>query len=158
MSASTLLPLLDLVDLVDQPLPDSGGGNLPPDGAPQRRTLAERLIQWSIDEYKRLRNLDDLPPHPRDPARRQMFVLMHKAYDEWATDAEAILERVAPMRGDGPIAGWTELEDAVGRTRARLSVTLDDLDKAEEQIRNGQVISLEEVKHELRRLRAGSER
>ncbi len=112
--------------------------------------MAARLIRWSLDEYGHIRSVDEMPPHPTDPAERQMFVLMRRAYADWASDAEAVLARVASLKDGAPIEGRTALEDAVGRTRAMLSVSLEDLDQAEEQIRNGQTVTLEEVRRELR--------
>lgn len=119
-----------------------GNGGTKPDSIRQAE-IAAKFVAAALDEY---RHLDALDHRDEDePFDRQTALMLRERFDVWATYAEALLDRVGPS-----VRGTSELLDAVGRTRAMLSVTLEDLDHAEEQIRRGETVSLEEVRRELR--------
>src|SRR5687767_11001009 len=110
MSASTLLPMLDEIR------PPDGSADAPSAGDAGRQELAERLVRWSLDEYRHIRGFDTVSPHPRDPVGRRNFDLIRQAYSRWAADADVVLDRVAAAKGGRSVPGWAELRDAVGRT------------------------------------------
>ena len=48
------------------------------------------------------------------------------------------------------VQGSKSLRDECGRVSAMLQVTFDELDEAAEQVRRGEVFTIEEVRRELR--------
>jgi hypothetical protein len=116
------------------------------------RVIAEQFVSAALDEYRHIDLLDrSARPTFEDPFDRQTAILLRERYDRWATDAEALYDRVVAVRGEGQvIAGLKDLNDAIGRTRAMLSVTLESIDIAKEQIRRGECIPLAEVRRAIR--------
>lgn len=111
-------------------------------------SIVEQFVAAALAEYRHIDFLDrSARSHAEDPFDRQTAALLRQRYDRWAADAEALLERITPaMR----VPGVRDLEDAVGRTRAMLSVSLDAIDRAAEQVKRGESIPLAEVRRELR--------
>jgi hypothetical protein len=138
------------------PLLDLLPGDSSPTGNPARDTAladrAYRLIGFALAEYGSIVELDlgmdRLALRYADP---QGAVAMRRVYQQWVNQTEELLDRV---RGHGLRdrlgAKYEELERAVGRTLAMLSVTLESLERADEQFRTGQTQTLEEVRRELR--------
>ena len=140
-------PLLDLLDL---PSGDPSAGDSSANGALADR--ARRLVAFSLADYERIRGLDEdlglLALRYKDP---QGANAIRRLYRQWAEQADALLHR---LRTDGLrerlSADYEKLDYSVGRTLAMLSITLESLKKADEQIARGEVHSLEEVRRELR--------
>jgi len=105
-----------------------------------------------MDEYRSIRKLEDALGESRSaPFDRQLAGSLRQVYDQWVRRADELLTRVRDLRLRDRLAErFDELEQAVGRTLAMLSVTLEDLDRADEEIRAHQTVSLEEVRRELR--------
>jgi hypothetical protein len=73
-----------------------------------------------------------------------------RLYFQWADEAEQVLERAdALARPDRRIAGLKELNEAFGRARARLTVTPEQIARAKEQARRGQIVPAKELRDEL---------
>jgi len=120
---------------------------------PQRSAkVAAELIQSALGEIRHVQNLDESLA-PQDPAHfdRQTVALLRGMYEDWARQAEGLLERIAPLeRRCGPIEGAQALRDAHGRTRAMLSIPLDRLERAHKDAVEGRTSPVEEVRRELR--------
>jgi hypothetical protein len=73
-------------------------------------------------------------------------------YEDWASQAEALLKRILPLGGPGQaqVPRLRELFDAHGRTRARLSLSLEAMEESHNDLLAGRVVSAEEVCRELR--------
>jgi len=133
------LPLLDVV------LCSSGS-------ADRWGPLAMQLIDSALDELRQIEKLDQSLA-PQDPLDfdRQTAALIREMYERWVGEAELLLQRVARVESSrGRIASAQLLRDAVGRTRAMLSISLDAMEESRRQVREGRLIPVEEVRRELR--------
>jgi hypothetical protein len=83
---------------------------------------------------------------------RRAAVMLRSMYQEWARDTESIVERVLRIgQSNGQsLESAVRLRDEHGRVMAMLSVTLEDMDQARDQIRRGETFTIEEVRRELR--------
>lgn len=132
-----------------------GAGEPLTDGAPADRTarLAARLVGAALGSLRYLRELDAaLAPIGGRVFDRRAAVLLRAMYEEWGRDAESVLERVRRVEQSAgrAVEGAIELRDGHGQVLAMLSVTLEDIDQAREQIRRGETHTIEEVRRELR--------
>jgi len=150
MTSAIALPLFDVLKSSCAASAPSDGGAA--DAAARMSLVAEHFVAAALDEYRHIKALDEVPEPeaPRYVFDRQVAILLRHMYDQWATYAESLLARIRSVQSSRPVKGLGELNEAIGRTRAMLSVTLEDLHRAEEQFRNGQTISLEEVRRDLR--------
>jgi hypothetical protein len=119
------------------------------DGSNELATRAHQLVEFALAEYVRIAELDlglgRLSLRYQDP---QGAAAMRGLYQHWASQADELLGR---LRDYGLVENkCTDLERAVGRTLAMLSIPIESLARAEEQFRTGQTYSLEEVRRELR--------
>jgi len=133
------LPLFDLVLSATEPVERS-------------RTVASQLLQSALLDLQQIEKLDEslMPP---DSAHfdRATAALIRGLYEDWAHQAEALIERLGNLeRRSTPIEGAEALRDAHGRTKAMLSVPLEHIEEAERDIEEGRTKSLEEVRRELR--------
>lgn len=115
-------------------------------------SVTTAMTDEALAEYARLDALDlDLGERNQAGAfDRHAALLLTAAYEEWGDRADALLRRVAKLHRRGltvPRAG--ELRDAVGRTRAMLKVSIEDLDVAKKQLERGEGIPGEDVRREL---------
>jgi hypothetical protein len=120
--------------------------------------LAEKLVAASLADFTRVREYEEQfawAAPPREPADDlEVMQTVSRLYATWANEAEQVLARVG-LLGGRRLAGVDELRDAVGRTRARLTVTPEQLARAKEQVRQGRIVPAKELRDELHaRLRA----
>jgi len=72
-------------------------------------------------------------------------------YELWVCEADSLLDRVRQARQKfGDVPRCEELRDALGRTLAMLSVSVDDMEGGRKDFLEGRVLSAEEVRRELR--------
>jgi hypothetical protein len=118
---------------------------------PDRGSIAP-VVLYALQQYTNIRMLDEaLGGVALNNRKKPAATAMRRLYERWCKDADALIVRAKQLglhRGMG--ADFTALDAAVGRTQAMLKVTLESLDRADEQIRNGQTHTLEEVRRELR--------
>lgn len=139
-------PLLDLLSPADITAESGDEGAVSPVEA------ARSLMMLSMANYVALRQFDQaMGGLALDRRNRPAALAMRGLYEQWSTQAEELLGRLRQL-GLRNFAGadFECLATAVGRTRAMMSVTLESLDRADEQIRTGQTFTLEEVRRELR--------
>ena len=109
--------------------------------------VAELAIIESFDKATATASAFDFN-RPAAAAVRAMF-------EAWVATAEALEQRVqAAVVRAGKMAGADKLEHAVGRTLARLSITLDDVEQSARDEVEGRVVrfaSMEEMRRELLR-------
>jgi hypothetical protein len=124
-----------------------------PEASASLAPLAEKLVTASLDDVRRIREYEQvfvfgaLRPHDLDLAARRSVWEMFAA---WADDAEQVLARAKSVARAGvPISGADQLDDAIGRVRARLTVTPEQVLAAKEQVRQGQFVPAKELRHEL---------
>jgi hypothetical protein len=114
--------------------------------------VATQLVAAALAELRGIEKLDQSLLAP-DPAQfdRRTAALIRGLYERWAHEAEALLDRVTQTeRRFGPVTGANELRDEFGRTMAMLSVSLDDMEAARQDVAAGRLFSIEEVRRELR--------
>ena len=147
MSQSTASP--PLIDLLDEP--PAG----PPEGSARggaSKDRADRLIEYALAEYEGIARLDEsLGRLALRYADRRGCEAVRRMYQHWAGQADELLRRVrAGGSNRQPPVGTEKLEYAVGRTLAMLSISPEALELADKQIRKGELVSVEEVRRELR--------
>ena len=140
----TALSLFDLLQCQAGAAPDRG------DADQRLADVAQRLDASSLSEDEHNDAMDvTLAPAPGRPFDRNVAVLLRGRYEQWAASAASLLDRVRQVeRPERAVPGAEHLRKAEGRVAAMLSVSLTDLDQADEEIRRGQTISGEEVRRE----------
>jgi hypothetical protein len=121
------------------------------DSADRSERVAEHLVQASLVELSQIEKLDDRLA-PADPTHfdRSTAQLLRDAYERWVTDAESLVERIDRVqRRLGAVAQTEALRDACGKTRARLSISLDQMEQSIQALAEGRLVSSEEVRREL---------
>lgn len=115
--------------------------------------LANELVAGCLDEYRHIEALDVCGPAKkwRRLYVRETEAQMRQLHEEWLAKARPLLDRMQEMkRAAQAIERLEELEDAVLRTRVLLQSTVDDIERGMAQIRNGDYITLQEARRELR--------
>ena len=133
------LPLFDVVLCSN----DAGG---------RPSKLAVQMIESALSELRQIEKIDQSLA-PRDPLHfnRETAALIRGMYEKWGGEAEALLSRIDQVeKRFGRLTSSESLRDAVGRTRAMLSISLDDMEEARRQIREGRLTPVGEVRRELR--------
>ena len=113
---------------------------------------AEHWVAAALAEARALRQYDDqMYPRDADPAALAVADGLHAAWAQWADQADALYDRIRPLLKERRhIDGADDLDHAIGRIRARLQVTPESHLQGLEEIRRGDVVSMEEVRRELR--------
>ena len=114
--------------------------------------LAGQLVESALGDLRRIEQLDE-SLSPSEPTRfeRQTAALIRGLYDQWAREAEGLLDRIdAFERRSGPVAGAEALRDEDRRIRAMLSIPLEHVEEGRRQLADGRTIPLSEVRRELR--------
>jgi hypothetical protein len=121
---------------------------------------AGRVIEFALAEYGQVKALDlSLNRLALRHTDRVGAIAMRALYERWAEQAEKLLDRIVSNHLQQRMRPSVEqLQNALGLTRAMLSVSLDDLEKADEDFRTGNYksySSVEELRRELRTRSAG---
>jgi phage/plasmid-associated DNA primase len=140
----TAVPLFDI-------LAHSQGSDA--DG-PRLAQLAEKLVESALADWQRVLDYEQQfsSAELATPALESQFnQSIYRIYQEWAADAEQILQRTRSLAARGyPVENGRALEDAHGRVGARLKLTPQMLARATEQVRRGETTPIEELRNELR--------
>ena len=121
------------------------------DDAEHCRGLARRLIESILLDRTEIEKFDDVLS-PDDPLQfdRESASVIRQMYEQWCHDADALLARIGEVeRRFGSIAGSDELRRLFGTTMAMLSISLDHMESATQDILKGRLHSAEEVRREL---------
>jgi len=112
--------------------------------------LAVRMMHDSLTDFHRIRSYDDrlAMSSPEPVCRPDVVRALWQLYRRWADDAEQVLARAKSV--DKSLQGIEQLNDAIGRVLARLSVTPDQTIRAMEQAMRGEVVPIKELRDELR--------
>lgn len=121
--------------------------------------FAEELVLAAIADHDRLRAYERrFAWAPMQDSGQELEVRQSvwRVFANWADEAEGVLLRARSLAAKGrAIQGVDQLDLAVGRVRARLTVSPEKTVQAMEDARQGRVIPAEELRDELRaRLRA----
>lgn len=121
--------------------------------------LAARLIESLLAEAQTLESLDaQMYPQHADPAARQRSRLVFDAWHRWIADAEGLIRRVATLEKQGTAVPRLEaLREQLGLARCAVKMTLEKVEHARGQVRDGKTVTGQEVRRELQ-LRAGGGR
>lgn len=128
-------------------------------GASDKETV-ERVGVWLdhlanslVADVKLLRQIDNELWSGDANADRILFQLVYAEFEQWTKQAEVVLKRIDWLQRRGrKVAQADDLLDYHGRTLARLQVTLDDEDEVDAEFNRGEVLTVEEVRNELRAL------
>jgi hypothetical protein len=130
----TALPLFDSIFQVASRDPD---GTAP---VPARLAiLAAQLIRSTLTDLSEIESFDlALAPADADSFDSQAAVLLRGMYEQWARDADAVLERAGKVQRTGlTVNGIQDLRDAHGWLLAILQISLDDIARGRRQFRQG---------------------
>jgi hypothetical protein len=140
------IPLLDTVGK----LPSSYDGDSP---AELQARMANELVAACLDEHRHIEALDVCGPTKkwRRLYVRETEAQMRQMHEAWIAIAHPLLARVGAMKRAGfAIERLDELEEAVLMTRGLLKMSVDDIERGMEQIRQGHYVTLEEARRGLR--------
>lgn len=113
--------------------------------------LVGQLVDSALTDLKNIERLDE-GLSSANPAQfdRATAALIRGLYDQWAREAEGLLDRISSFElRSRRVPGAEGLRDANGRIRAMLSVSLDHVEEARRQLAEGRTIPLAEVRREL---------
>jgi hypothetical protein len=121
----------------------------------RRAAMAEKLVASALNDLKRIGEYERLcastattEPPSLTPALGNS---LHDLYTQWVSEADAIALRARTLQGQGVrIVAADKLDDAIGQTRARVSVTPEQIALATAQARQGQFVPSRELRDELR--------
>ena len=123
-----------------------------PDFPKLTQQQAEHWIAALLAEASALRQHDEqLYPASNDPVAIGAAEQLHAMWRQWADSADALYERLGPLlKEKRHLCGAHDLNYAIGRTRAMLKLSPQQMLGREDQARRGEVLSAEEVRRELR--------
>jgi hypothetical protein len=125
----------------------------PENPLPERsRRVATQLVEAALSDLAQLEKLDDsLAPENPLQFDRKTATLLRNAYEQWARDTESLIERIDRFEHRSGLVAETEsLRRAYGKTRARLSISVDDMEQSLRALAEGKLVPMEEVRRELR--------
>jgi hypothetical protein len=114
---------------------------------------AERWVSAALAEAAALREYDDrLYPLTDDSGLLEAARRLHGAWQRWADEAEALLQRMGQRAERGPrVLGLDDLRFLIARSRALGKMPPDELASRHQRVQAGaaQVFTAEEVRREL---------
>lgn len=115
------------------------------------RRVAQQLVQSALSDLQQIELLgNSLGTENPITLDKSAATLLRDMYEAWTSHAELLLDRVRRLELDvNSIPGSDELSDAIGRTRARLSVSIADLEQSLDELREGKTMSSQEARREL---------
>lgn len=144
----TVVPLFDLLERQEQAAADAA----PQGGRPSVR-LVERAAAALREDFRRLRELEREFGNAADDDAAELELLrsVWRMFDDWAREAEQVLARLGRVETAGRVVPHADgLRDDYGFARARLSITPEQVIRAKQQVRRGEVVSAKELRDELR--------
>jgi hypothetical protein len=123
------------------------------DGSSSERSLrvAAQFVQTALSDLAQIERLDDsLAPENPLQFDRSTASLLRDEYERWARSTESLLERIERFEFSTAIVpGAESLRHAYGKTRARLSISLDDMERNIQALAAGCLIPIEQVRRGL---------
>ena len=115
------------------------------------RPAVEQFVQSALLELAQIEKLDDsLAPEDVSQFDRRTAALLRDEYERWATSTALLLSRIDHFEHRfGTILNAESLRDAYGKTRARLSISVDDMEKSIKAMNEGRVVPMAEVRRGL---------
>jgi hypothetical protein len=123
-----------------------------PDNRGDLPAFGKDLARAAVNDWQRLRDYERkfAPPPDSDPAVVEEWDRsIWELHRDWANEAIKLLIRLRPL-ATTLTPDLDELEDAYGRTQARLSVTPAELTRARADARAGRTIPVQVLRDELR--------
>lgn len=114
--------------------------------------VAGRLVDGALADLRQIEAMEEeLAPAGLTRFDRQTVAVIRGLYEQWTHETRSVLDRAAQAeRRFGKVERVDALRDALGRTLAMLSISIDDMEAGRREIREGRTISGEEVRRELR--------
>jgi hypothetical protein len=114
--------------------------------------VAGRLVDGALADLRQIEALEEeLAPAGLARFDRQTVAVIRGMYEHWTHETRSVLDRAAQAeRRFGKVDGVPVLRDALGRTLAMLSVTIDDMEAGRREIMEGRTVTAEEARRELR--------
>jgi hypothetical protein len=115
--------------------------------------LAEKMISVCLSDLGHLRGYEQdlsLTTVSGSKLELELRQTIWQLYKEWAAAADELYQRARLLQFRGvSVQGIDHLNDEIGRIQARLTVKPEQLVKARQQVRNGQIIPAKELRDEL---------
>ena len=113
---------------------------------------AEHWVAAALAEARALRQHDaQLFPGDDSAAALAAAKELHAAWLRWAEAAEALYEHLrGSIRSGRHVNGASDLDYAIGRTRAMLQITPESYRRSVAEVRRGETVPHEEIRRELR--------
>lgn len=139
-----------LIDVLSENPAQEGVRSLPPD---ERVRLANEMVAAALDQRTHLEAMDTYGP--RKKSRRFLTgpnaPLFRKALEDWLSSAATLIARAEQLQANGhAVTGLPELKLEVASTRGLLSFTLEKIEEGMERVRQGDYVTLEEIRRDLR--------
>ena len=148
----TAISLLDLLSTERDALRDD-----PDRGQDRAAALAGQVVEASLLDWERVRQYEEeFASSAWNDDSLDVERSVHALYSEWVAEAEQVLARVRRLVENGAsVPNAQSLERAIGRTRAQIKCAPEKIARAMEQVRDGKVVPIKELRDELRaRLRS----
>jgi hypothetical protein len=144
-----MVAMASLLDVIAGP----ASAGVAPLAADERTHIANEMVAATLDEHRHIEAMDTFGP--RNKSRRFLTeptaATFRKMHEEWLERADALLARCRTMHESGhTIARLQELKEAALSTRTLLKITIEGIERGMEQIRQGNYVTLEEARRELR--------
>lgn len=146
-----------LLDVITNP---AQGGDSPLT-AHDRVRIANEMVASLLDEHAHIEEIDTFgtTKKSRRCLTRPDHLAFRRLHEDWLSRADAWRPHLAQMQAAGQaITRFEELKDAMLSTRGLLKLTVEDLERGMEEIRQGKGHSYNSVEDLRRDIRAESER
>jgi len=124
------------------------------DTSPERLTkVAGHLVRSVLAELQQIELLDrSVAPDDPEQFDRTAATLIRGLYERWADETAGLLDRVGRLehQTSTEIPDTNMLRHAHGRTRARLSISVDDMERSVQQGVRGETVTIHEIRRQLR--------
>ena len=112
---------------------------------------AETWVAALLAEARALRQHDEhLFPDPKDDAALQLANRLRDSWRQWYDEAVRLLQRMQAAHPNRHVAGIADLDYSIARARFNLGTTPQLVQARHEQAERGEVVTIEELRRELR--------
>jgi hypothetical protein len=119
----------------------------------ERLRIVNELVAWALDWHRHLEAMDCYGPRNRSRwfLTKSTAAVFRRAHEEWLQQGQAVLSRATELRAAGHgLERTEELKRAVFSTKGLLKITVEAIERGMEDILQGNYVTLEEARRELR--------
>jgi hypothetical protein len=145
-------PLMSVTTLFDTLERQQGGASL---NSPLVQ-LANHLVEAAQADYQRMREYEQsfgpsLEREEEDQDALELLRSIWRMFEGWVEEAERVHQRVSRLpAASQAVPALNDLLDNIGRVRARLALSPEDIILGKQQSRRGEVVPVEALRDDLR--------